>query len=88
MILVDTGDQVVCTVAQRDGHSSPDHTVPRAEQAYSGTDPSYILMPLNGLTGSVLVLCDLTGSTKKAISKLVYVTGFEKSWLPRTFINM
>jgi len=28
---VDTGDQVVCTVGQTDGHSSPDHTMCRAD---------------------------------------------------------
>jgi len=30
-MLSDTGDQVVCTVGQTDGHSSPDHTTGRAD---------------------------------------------------------
>jgi len=29
-ILPDTGNQVVCTVGQTDGHSSPDHTTNHA----------------------------------------------------------
>jgi len=31
MLLSDTGDQVVCTVGQTDGHNSPDHTTRRAD---------------------------------------------------------
>jgi len=30
-MLSDTGDQVVCTVGQIDAHSSPDHTMRRAD---------------------------------------------------------
>jgi len=35
-MLSDTDDQVVCTVGQTDGHSSP--TIPRAMQPYNGTE--------------------------------------------------
>jgi len=62
---VDTANQVVCTVGQTDGHSSPDHTMSQADVQWNRIRPqATLLMPLNGLTGSVLVLHDLTGSTK------------------------
>jgi len=44
MMPVDTGNQVVCTVGQTDGHSSPDHTMRRAE----------------GLTGNSIKLSNTT----------------------------
>jgi len=63
MMKVDTGDQVVCTVGQADGHSSPDHTTSRADVQWDriGPSPATLLMPLKGLTGSIMVLRDLTG---------------------------
>jgi len=63
MMPLDTGDQVVCTVGRTDGHSSP--YTPRVMQAYNGTrigPKATLLMPLKGLTGSIMVLRDLTGS--------------------------
>jgi len=55
-------------------------TIPQAEQTYSGTelDPNYPIMPLSGLTGSLLVLHDLTGSAKadlRIYSSYVTVSG-------------
>jgi len=35
----DTGDQVVCTVGQTDGHSSPDYTTRRADVEWSSLGP-------------------------------------------------
>jgi len=62
-MLVDTGDQAVCTVGQID-HSSPDHTTSRADIQCDRIGPhATILMPLKGLTGSIMVLRDLTGLT-------------------------
>jgi len=58
----DTGDQVVCTVGQTDGHSSPNHTTSRAGVQWDRIGPqATLLMPLKNLTGSIMFLCDLTG---------------------------
>jgi len=60
---VDTGDQVMCTVGQTDGHNSPDYTMSHADIQWDRIEPqATLLMPLKGLTGSNMVLCDLTGS--------------------------
>jgi len=64
-MLSDTGDQVVCTVGQTDGHSSPDHTTRRADVEWYSLGPqATLLMHPSGLTVSVLVLCGLIGSAK------------------------
>jgi len=61
---LDTANKVVYTVGQTDGHSSPDHTTSRADVQLDRIGPqATLLMPLKGLTGSIMVLCDLTGST-------------------------
>jgi len=44
MMPVDTGDQVICTVGQTDGHSSPDYTMSCADVHWT---PSY---PINAPT--------------------------------------
>jgi len=63
-MLLDTGDQVVCTVGQTDGHSSPDHTTNHAEVQWDKIGPqATLLIPLKGLIGSIMALHDLTGST-------------------------
>jgi len=63
MMLSDTGDQVMCTVSQTDGNSSPDHTTSQADVQWDGIEPQATLsMFLKGLTVSIMVLCDLTGS--------------------------
>jgi len=65
MMLSDTGDQVMCTVGQTDGHSSPDHTTSQADVQWDRIGPqATLLMPLKGLTVSIMVLRDLTGSIK------------------------
>jgi len=64
----DTGDQVVCTVSQTDGHSSPDHTTRRADIKWTSLGPqATLLMHPSGPTGSVLVLRGLAGSTKSCL---------------------
>jgi len=64
MMSTDTDDQVVCTVDQTDSHSSPYHTTSCADVQWDRIGPQAILlMPFKGLTGSIMVLCDLTGST-------------------------
>jgi len=61
-MLSDTGDQVMCTVGQTDDHSSPDHTTSREDVQWNRIGPQVtLLMPLKGLTGSIMVLRDLTG---------------------------
>jgi len=67
MMPVNTANQVVCTVGQKEGHSNLDHTMSlsQADVQWSRIGPQATpLMPLNGRTESVLVLCDLTGLTK------------------------
>jgi len=65
MMPVDTASQVVCTVGQIDGHSSPDHTMRRAGIKWNSLGlQATLLMSPNYHTGSVLVLCGLIGSTK------------------------
>jgi len=44
MMLSDTGDQVVCTVGQIDGHSSPDHTTRRADVEWNSLGPQATLL--------------------------------------------
>jgi len=63
MMLSDTDDQVVCTVGQIDGCSSPYHTTSYAGMQWDRIGPqATLLMPLKGLTGSIMVLHDLIGS--------------------------
>jgi len=65
MMPVDTANQVVCTVGQTDSHSNPDHTTSRADVQWNIIGPQVtLLMPLKGLAGLLMVLHDLTGSTK------------------------
>jgi len=60
---LDTGNQVVCTVGQTDRHSSLHHTTSHADLQWDRIGPqATLLMPLKGLTGSIMVLCDLTES--------------------------
>jgi len=64
MMLSDTGEQVMCTVGHPDGHSSPNYTTSCADVQWDRIGPqTTLLMPLKGLTGSIMVLCDLTGPT-------------------------
>jgi len=64
MMLLDTVDQVVCTVGQTDGHSSPYYTTSWADVKWNRNGPqATLLIPLKGLIESIMVLCDLTGST-------------------------
>jgi len=59
----DTGDQVVCTLGQTDDHSSSYHITCYADVQWDRIGPQAILlMPLKGLTESIMVLRDLTGS--------------------------
>jgi len=61
-MLSDTSDQVTCTVGQTDGHSSPNYTTRKANVQWDRIGPqATLLMPLKSLTGSIMVLCDLTG---------------------------
>jgi len=58
-MLSDTGDQVVCTVGQTDGHSSLDHSTRRADIEWNSLGPqATLLIYLSDPTGSVLVLHD------------------------------
>jgi len=60
----DKSNKVVYTVGQTDGHSSPDHTTSCAEIQWDRIGPkATLLMPLKSLTGFIMVLHDLTGST-------------------------
>jgi len=43
-MLSDTGDQIVCTVGQTDGHSSPDHTMRRADIKWNCLAPQATLL--------------------------------------------
>jgi len=43
MLLSDTGNQVVCTVGQTDGHSNPDHTTRRADVKWNSLTPQATL---------------------------------------------
>jgi len=44
---VDTGDQVMCTVGQTDGHSSPDHTMSHTDIQWDRIGShATLLMPL------------------------------------------
>jgi len=62
---VDTANQIVCTVGQTDGHSSPDHTTRKADVEWNNLGPqATLLIRPSGPTGSVLVLCGLIGLAK------------------------
>jgi len=68
MMLSNTGDQFVCTVGQTDGHSSPEHTMRRADVKWNSLGPqATLLMHTSGPTGSVLVLRGLIGSEKSCL---------------------
>jgi len=59
----DTGDQVVHTVGQIDGHSGPYHTMNHAGVQWDRIGhQATLLMPLKSLTGSIVFPRDLTGS--------------------------
>jgi len=45
MMLVDTAEQVVCTVGQTDDHSNPDHTTRRTDVEWNSLGPHALLMP-------------------------------------------
>jgi len=61
----DTGDQVVCTVGQTDGHSNPYHTTRGADVEWNSLGPhATLLKPPSGPTGSVMVLHGLIGLAK------------------------
>jgi len=63
MMLSNIGNQVVSTVGQTDGHSSPNHTTSHADVQWDRIGPqATLLMPLKGLIGSIMVLCDFTVS--------------------------
>ena len=65
---VDTANQVVCTVGQTDGHSSPNHTTKRADVEWNSLGPqATLLMHSSGPTGSVLVLRGLIGLVKNRL---------------------
>jgi len=67
-MLSDTGDQVVCTVGQTDGHSSPDHTMRRAIIKWNSLGPqATLLMHPSGPTGPVLVLHGLKELAKSLL---------------------
>jgi len=66
-MLSDTGNQVMCIqwAMQSVGHSNPDYTTSHADIQWDRIGPqATLLMPLKDLTGSTMVLCDLTESTK------------------------
>jgi len=64
----DTGDQVVCTVDQTDGHSSPDHTMRSVDVEWNslGLQATLLMYP-SGPTWSELVLHGLTGPAKSRL---------------------
>jgi len=65
----DTGDQVVFTAGQTNGHCNSDHTTRRADVKWNSLGPqATLLMHPSGPTGSVLVLHCLIGF-EKAICK-------------------
>jgi len=57
MMLSDTGDQVVCTVDHTDAHSSPDHTIRRADVEWNsfGSQTTLLMHP------SVFVIFHIPG---------------------------
>ena len=66
-MLSDTGDQVVRTVGQTDGHISPDHTRRRADVEWDSLGPqATLLMHPSGPTASEMVQHGFIGSTKAA----------------------
>jgi len=55
-MLSDTGNQVVCTVGQTDGHSSPDHIMRRVDVKWNSLGPQAILLMYpSGPTASEMV---------------------------------
>jgi len=67
-ILVDTANQVVCTVGQTDGHSNPDHTMRKADVEWNSLGPhATLLMHPTDTTGSVMVLRGLIGLAKSRL---------------------
>jgi len=67
-MLSDTGDQIVCTVGQTDGHSSPDHTMRRADVEWNSLGPqATLLMHPSGPTGSEMVQHGFIGSAKSCL---------------------
>jgi len=65
---VDTANQVVCTVGQIDGHSSPDHTKRRTDVELNSLEPQATqLMHPSVPTGSVLVMRGLIGLAKSRL---------------------
>jgi len=61
---LDTGDQVMYTVGQTDGHNNPDYTNSCADLQWDRIGPqATLLMPLKGLTGSIAILRDLIALT-------------------------
>jgi len=68
MMPLDTADQVLCTVGQTYGHSSPDHTTRRADIEWNSLGPQAILlMHSSGLIGSELILHGLIGLGKSLL---------------------
>jgi len=49
---VDTGNQVMCTVGQTDGHNSPDYTTSRADVQWDRIEPK---LPINAPQGPHMV---------------------------------
>jgi len=58
----DTGNQVMCTMGQTDGHSSPHHATSCAGVQWDKIGPNTLLIPLKSLTGLIVLLRDLKGS--------------------------
>jgi len=68
MMPIDTADQIVYTVDQTDGHSSPDHTTRKADIKWNSLGPqTTILMHPNGPTRTVFVLRGLIESEKNRL---------------------
>jgi len=68
MMPSDTGNQVVCTVGQTDGHSNPYHTTKRADVEWNSLGShATLLKPPSGPTGSVMVLHGLIVSAKSCL---------------------
>jgi len=74
MMLSDTGDQVVYTVGHTDAHSSPDHTIRRADIEWNSFGPqATLLMHPSGPTGSELVQHGFIVSAKAACKNKPYL---------------
>jgi len=69
-MLVDTSDQFMYTADTTDGHHKPDYTMCHVDAQWNRVGAqATLLMPLKGLTGSIMVLHDLTGSTTSHLQK-------------------